>query len=338
MKHSTGKAGEHKAGQRFLSLAHWNLDIVSDFNFRISNLSFPKFRIPNLILLMVLALLLINCGDKQTTGDTAVLPGDDEVLARVDGTPVTRYELDQSIASTLGPRGGQMLDQDGRQNMLESLVMARAIALAQEKAMSSEQKSALAKKTAAFREQLLVKMYLADNADTEPVTRQMVQAYYDKHPEQFGASTIRTYEILNTQGAMTDAVRDKAIEAMAAAVKQTDWPAAAKDLKNKGLPVIYRKASSETKILDARVRGLINPLKAGQTSAPTFINDVLYVVRVVEDKKISPRPLAEVSADIRKILLPVQLKKAVKQASEKVLAETGVEYVAPADRDVESEK
>jgi hypothetical protein len=51
----------------------------------------------------------------------------------------------------------------------------------------------------------------------------------------------------------------------------------------------------------------------------------------VEDKHIAPRPLADVSAEIRKALVPVQLKKAVKQASEKVLAKSEVVYKEESD-------
>jgi hypothetical protein len=47
---------------------------------------------------------------------------------------------------------------------------------------------------------------------------------------------------------------------------------------------------------------------------------------VTAEKKIPPRPLNEVSAQIRKMLLPVQLKKAVKQAADQVLATAKVEY------------
>jgi hypothetical protein len=71
----------------------------------------------------------------------------------------------------------------------------------------------------------------------------------------------------------------------------------------------------------------MEPLKTGQASSLTFIDGVAYAVRIKEEKKIAPRPLADVSDRIRKILLPVQLKKAVKKASEKLVRQADILYM-----------
>jgi hypothetical protein len=65
---------------------------------------------------------------------------------------------------------------------------------------------------------------------------------------------------------------------------------------------------------------------------------VVYIVRIIDEKQIAPRPLPEVSAEIRRILLPVQLKKAVKQASDQVLQTTEVIYEAHEKSEVKKEK
>ena len=67
-------------------------------------------------------------------------------------------------------------------------------------------------------------------------------------------------------------------------------------------------------------------LKTAETSNLIFIKGNPYVVRIVEDKQVPPRPLNKVSDQIRKALVPVQLKKAVKQASGQVLAKIEVIY------------
>jgi hypothetical protein len=290
-----------------------------------------KFPLPIVVLVIV---LLAGCGsaaEKQPAASN--LPGDETVLARVNGSRITRYDLDASIQNMLGAQSAKMLDADGRRKMLASLVAARAIAQAQEKTLDSRQKSEIDRKTAAYREQLLVKMYLARNTRPEPVSRQMVQDYYDHHPEQFGAATVRTYEMISTDTGLTDAARDQLLTALAAPDKLDDWPSVVARLRRKGLPVTYRKASSDARILSPQLRGLISRLAPGQCSDPTFIDNTLYMTRILAEKKIPARPLNEVSARIRKILLPVQLKKAVKQASDQVLGKANVEYLNASVRD-----
>jgi hypothetical protein len=280
-----------------------------------------------LILWAFLIALTVACSDNgQTRTDAAELPGDDTILAQVNGSAITRYDLDQAVQSTLGPQGAKALDEQGRRKMLESLAAARAISQVQDKALSADQAAQLDKTIAAYREQLLVRMYLAQNTPAEPVTARMVEDYYARHPEQFGAKTIRTYEIIRTEGTLTDTERDKLLSALARPAKIKDWSAKTDALRKAGLPVIYSKSASDAKILNPQLRDLMAPLTAGRTSDPTLINGVFYVVRILDEKHIAARPLKDVSAQIRKTLMPVQLKKAVKQASDKVLENATVEY------------
>lgn len=275
-------------------------------------------------------LAAFGCGntDHRQAKPTA-LPDDDKVLARVNGSPITQSDLALSIETTLGAQGARMLDDAGRQSMLQSLVAARAISQVQSQNLSAAERSALEKRVAAYREQLLVKMYLAKNPGGEPVTRQMVQQYYDAHPDQFGAGTSVTYETIRTDAPLTEAARDQLLAALSSPAKTADWAAAVERLKQKGFPVTYRKASSDVERLEPQVRDLIGRLKAGRSSEPTFIQGTLYVARLLDERKIAARPLSEVSGDIRKILLPVQLKKAAKQAADQVLKESKVEYMEP---------
>lgn len=281
----------------------------------------------HILLVAIFALVLTACGAPRDSGTEGVrLPGEDRVLARVNGSAITQYDLDASIKRTLGAAGAKMLDEAGQRVMLESLVAARAIARKQAQTISPEQSRSIEKQTAAYREQLLVKMYLAQNAPSEPVSETMVQNYYDAHKEQFGSRTVHTYEMLTTEGAMTDDQRDRILAALKAPEKIADWAAAAERLNAKGLPVFYRKATSDAGILEPQLRDIVGRLKTGQCAEPTLVNGRLHILRVTRVRTIPPRPLNEVSADIRKILLPVQLKKAVKQASDQVMKTARVEY------------
>jgi predicted small lipoprotein YifL len=282
-------------------------------------------RIASLSMALILTASLCACGGKGQ-GTAAKLPGDDKVLATVNGSAVSAYDLEQAVRTSLGPAAAGMLDATGKKSVLESLVAARAIAQVQQKALSPLDRAALDKQTAAYREQLLVKLYLAKNTAGEPVSQQMVEDYYRKHPEQFGAKTVKQYEAIAGSSALSDADRDKLLAALKGADQQKNWSAWSAKLKQKGLAVAYTSGNADPAILTADLRGQLDTLKAGDPANLSFAGSRVRLVRVTAQKKIAPRPLNEVSAQIRKMLLPVQLKKAVKQAADQVLATAKVQY------------
>lgn len=282
-------------------------------------------RIASISMAVVLAVFVSACGGKGQ-GAGAKLPGDDKVLATVNGSAVSAYDLEQAVRTSLGPAAAGMLDEKGKRSVLESLVAARAIAQVQDKALTAMDRAALDKQTAAYREQLLVKLYLAKNTDGEPVSQQMVEDYYRKHPEQFGAKTVKQYEAIASSSALSDADRDKLLAALKGADKQKNWSAWSEKLKQKGLAVTYTAGNADPAILTADLRGQLETLKAGDPANLSFAEGRVRLVRVTAQKKIAPRPLNQVSAQIRKMLLPVQLKKAVKQAADQVLSTAKVQY------------
>jgi hypothetical protein len=255
------------------------------------------------------------------------LSGEDNVLATVNGSDISAYDLQQAVRTSLGAAAQGMLDGQGRQSVLESMVAARAISQVQEKELSAADSAALAKQVAAYREQLLVKMYLARHVEKEPVSRKMVQDYYNRHRDQFGEKTIKQYELITSGSALDDTVRDRLLAALQNADKQKDWSAWGKALKQNGLPVAYKSGTADPAILTADLRSQLAGLDPDQPASLAFADGVISLARVTAETKVPARPLEEVSAQIRKTLLPVQLKKAVKQAADQVLKEAKVVYL-----------
>jgi hypothetical protein len=287
------------------------------------------------ILAIVFSALLMGCQESQTPPEESnqdpktlevLLEGDDVVLAKVNGSAITGYDLEMAITTTLGEQSAARLDDSGRRKVLESLVAARAIAQNQEATLTFEERAVLGKKVAAYEEQLLVKQYLAVNASPEPVTQEMVRGYYNAHPERFGGKTIRRYEMITSDRKLKSAERDRLMTALTGPAEKADWGQWVNMLQQQGHPVVYRQGQAAEKALNPRLRQVMGNLKKDEASNLVFIQGDVYVVRILEEQTIAPRPLSEVSAQIRKALLPVQLKKAVKQASEKVLATTDVVY------------
>lgn len=282
----------------------------------------------HIVIAAVPIVLIFGCGGKQAAQqDTNAKSVKVKVLAQVNGAPITQLELEQSIRASLGGAALSMLDPKARKKVLESIVAARAIAQVQAKELDPGQQAALDARVALYREQLLVRMYLAENKPVEPVGQEMIRAYYERHPGQFGAKTLRYYEMLRSRGVLTGKARDLLLTAMAEPRSVEDWHAEAGKLDRKGVPVAYRTGKVDPKVLHPRLRDLMEPLKTGQASSLTFIDGVAYAVRIKEEKKIAPQPLANVSDRIRKILLPVQLKKAVKKASEKLVRQADILYM-----------
>ena len=255
-----------------------------------------------------------------------VLEGDDVTLALVNGSAVTRYELELAIRTALGNQASNRIDDSGRHKILESLVAGRAIALVQEADMSPEELAALDKEVQAFREQLLVKQYLAKHAAPQPISGEMIREYYEVHPEKFGMHNIRSYEMIAGGQKLRSDARDELVALLGHASEKKDWQAWAESIRKRGYPVSFRQGQVMENILHPRLTQLMKDLKAGETSNLIFIKETPYVVRIVEDKQVSPQPLNRVEDQIRKALVPVQLKKAVKQASEQVLAKSEVIY------------
>lgn len=259
-------------------------------------------------------------------GDRVILKGEDIVLAVVNGSPITEYELELTLDTTLGKENASKIGADGKRKVIESLVASRAIAQACEKDLTPEDMAEVAKRADAYREQILVKRYLARHATPEPVTQAMVKDYYDAHPEKFGGKTIRNYEMISTSTTPAPKERDELLSLLVKPEEKKDWEKWVNTIKNMGYPVFFKKGVWVEKLLHPKLNTIIRQLNPGETSAMSFIDGRPYLVKVTEDEATAPKPLSEVSLEIRKSLGPVQLKKAVKQISEDVLKAATVEY------------
>lgn len=256
---------------------------------------------------------------------TAALAGDGEVLVRVDGEAITAYDLELSVNSLLGPEQGAMLDDGGRRKLLESLVLSRLMARAAAAELSAEDTAKLDKQVAAYREQLLAKQYLKAHAAPGPVTDEMVKTYYEEHPEQFGGGRERHYRLLM---ATPDAVtgRETAMQILKDAQDRDDWADYVRAMSAKGHKIQLREGAVDAGLLHPQLLALLNQTAVNSVSAVTFIDGQAYVARIDKEVEKQPRPLAEVSAEIRRALVPVQLKKAIEQVGDGLRKSAKIEY------------
>lgn len=280
--------------------------------------------------MLVTVVLLVGCdqqGDVESGGqDTSTTAtSSSPSLAWVDGKPITEADVVRSVVTTVGPRAMENLKRSERRVVLESLVKRRAIAEVAFAELSDAEQSALDAEIRDFREQLLVKRYLRETADVPPITETMLREYYDSHPEEFGGGVRRDVEIIEGQASTSDGRADL-ISALAEFERQPDWRAYAQAIRDRGLQVTYTRREFKPDLLHERLASLIETMKSGEVSPALMINGTPYIVRVASMETRVPRPLSEVRGQIRRALLPEQVKKAVALVSEDVLDRVDIRY------------
>jgi hypothetical protein len=251
----------------------------------------------------------------------------EKVMAKVDGTVITDLDLQVAIDSTFGRRDGIELSANQKQKLLKSIVASRAIARVSEKELPAEVMVNVERQVQAFRDQLLVKKYMARYAVLQPVTHQMVQDYYNAHPDKFGAKTIRSFEMVFSPDRLDAKKRDALLKALNDGQRHKDWQRWSQQMKKSGHDIQFRKGQVGETSLHADLRRVVKPLDKGDVSNVSFVDGRAYLIRITDEVKISPQPLTAVSTRIRKALLPIQLKAAISQVSDEAMKKVDVTYV-----------
>lgn len=251
------------------------------------------------------------------------------VLADVAGTPIHELDLDVHLTKLFGDGSGASGQPEVRRQALESMVMGRVIAQAAEAELSATDRARVDAQVALYREQLLMTEYLRRHATPQPVTAQMVQDYYRNHLERFGGGSERTFEMIIAADIPAAPQRDAALEALRAARGDGDWPAVVERLRSKGLALEYRQGSGDDQVLPEALRALVGRLAVKEASEPGLMQRRPYIVRVVSEIERAPRPLSEVSAEIRRSLAPMQVKEAVQAVADPLMKNTKITYHEP---------
>lgn len=261
---------------------------------------------------------------KDADAGPAAVPVQSRVLARVDGTPITEIELKQAMERFFSDQSQIRNRAQVERRIVQSLIDSRAISRLAEAELDGADRQMLDAKVAAYREELLVKTYLADHAEPQPVTSDMVEAYYRKHPDEFGGSTTKRFEIVQTTRPLKDDERKMLIQQLGKLSSEQDWHRWADG--HKTLPIGWREVTANPDLLMQPLKSLVEATDMGKTS-PLHIDDVLTIVRVNETRELPAKPLNEVSAEIRRKLAPLKMKEAIRKISEAAKKQVKVELV-----------
>ena len=281
---------------------------------------------------MIAMLLLSGCSGsdnpkaqaKDAGAVSATEVSKSRVLAMVDGTPITDIELKQAMERFFSDQSQIRNRAQVERRVVQSLIDSRAISRLAEAELDAADRQLLDAKVAAYREELLVKTYLADHAEPQPITSDMVEDYYRKHPEEFGGGTTKRFEIIQTTRPLKDDERKILIQQFGKLSSEKDWHRWADS--HKSLPIGWRELTANPDVLMQPLKSLVNATERGKTSA-LHIDDVLTIVRVHETRTLPAKPLHEVSVQIRRKLAPLKMKEAIRKVSEVAKKQLKVELV-----------
>jgi hypothetical protein len=253
------------------------------------------------------------------------VPRDEFLLARVGKTTISEYDLDLAAKVGFSRKSRDDFEMGpARKQLLESLIQARAIALAREAELTAEEKLELEKLVQRERENILVKQYLQKHAKPDIVSSKDMRAYYDAHREEFGAVPTKIYEILTSEQRLTGKERDDLIRELAKAAATPDWFQWIQKLRAEGKPVVHYRGDVATNLMKAQLAAVAERLKPGDASEVTIVDGRPHVVRLISVTPGIPKPYEAVANEIRERLSPRILTQAAKQAAAEAMKKVEV--------------
>ena len=261
----------------------------------------------------------------QQSGDAA---DTSKVLARVNGEPITEFQLMTNVETLFGnENAGRELKDTDRKKILQSMVMSRLFRQQAELKMNEETKLKFKQKAEQYKEKIIVNKYLKNNISSAMVSNEMVLEYYNKHLEKYASEEVVRYELLTINRKMTEAERDKLL-AIYSVVKKTDeLIELQKEIAKNGVALQYSQGVLGAGLLDLKVEKILKNLKQGEVSTLSMQKGRPYILKLVEKSQKPARSLSEVGAEIRRQLAPVAMKKAIQEQAEKLKASATIEYL-----------
>jgi len=249
-------------------------------------------------------------------GKSSVTPeGENRVVARVGSTKITQYDVNLAIEKGFSKKSRAVLEGEGRKELVESLIQARAVALAREAELSPLERVELEKLVYRHREELLVKQYLIEHSLVKDLPLEELRKYYDEHIQEFGAAPVRKYELVAAETRPSGNERDTIIRELGLARATPNWFEWTQKLREQGTRIVYYSGDLAGEMMKAQLATVAEPLKPGESSEITMIEGRPHVVRLISETKGTPKPFKSVAAEIRERLAPVVLSRAAKAAS-----------------------
>ena len=250
---------------------------------------------------------------------------DSPTLATVNDEKITQADVDFMIQRTFSGAEQFFVDEQAQRKVLESLIATRAMKQSMLAELPANELRAIELKANAYQEELYVKAYLVEHATPQPVSTAMVENYYHANQQEFGGGEVKTFEMLRAQSQPDEAQRDAILSAFNQAKSAPDWEQFSASI-SQSLNLTYSESIMRPGLLDSALESALQGLAKGQISQVVLVSGVPHILRVRDISTLSAKPLASVSADIRKKLAAQQLRKAIKKASDDVIQTANIKY------------
>lgn len=281
---------------------------------------------PMFAAVIAVTLCITGCDNPQNNSENKIgePKNSSPVVAKVDDSLITQEQLNYQINKIVGDKAALFGGIQLQDKVLDSMISSRAMAQLMEQELSPEEKRELELKLQSYREELLVNQYIKLHAEPQPVTIEMVKGYYEENKDEFGGITERTFEYVSSKGNLSEQQRDDVIAGLSSLADVSDWKVAADKLQKAGVPIEHKRAVVNVGILEQPLKSLVMSTKPGSVSG-VHMGSKIMRVRVVSERKYPPKPLAQVSADIREMLAPIMLKKSLKALSKEAKSQVEIE-------------
>lgn len=283
---------------------------------------FKLLKITTISVTLLLAACQKDASESGSHSASSAQTQDLKVLAIVNGESITESDVEFMIKRTFSSIDRMFDSEQLREKVLQSLIASKAMQQSVQKDLSADEQLEIQREIDAYGEELYVKAYLTENTTPEPVTTVMVSDYYQSNPEQFGGGSIKLIELLKAKSQLSEAERESLLASMPVIKKTADWQQYA---ENNAKILSYLKTKVKPKLLDPSIEIAAKKLRQNEVSNVIFIKGVAHIIRVISIEELAAKPLASVSSSIRKKLAALQLKKAVKKASDEVIKAAKVE-------------
>ncbi|CAG0887846.1 unnamed protein product [Cyprideis torosa] len=247
------------------------------------------------------------------------LDPNEELLATVNGSVIGSDDLSVYMARTIGSDYRAVSDPQIEQRVLESLVASRAIALTELAQMPLEERLLLEKRVAQFREELLVKRYLLENAKPNTISNEDIKQYYDNNPQEFAGREERRYELLTISPQDYKKDSELAIDLISRGKTSHNWSELANQEAASSTQgsTVKLQHNTLTLTLDDKpslsaIDKVVASLTIGEMSRVVFEAGAPYIVRLLDIKQEPAKSLEQARSEISKRLLPASIKKSVK--------------------------
>ncbi|MFH1864487.1 MAG: peptidyl-prolyl cis-trans isomerase [Candidatus Eisenbacteria bacterium] len=250
------------------------------------------------LLLVVLAAVIwcVGCGSG----------GDDEIVARVGRTNITKSYLLQKLSELPPFAQQQFAGPEGTIDFLHRLVDEEVLYQAALQAGYDQSPEVVKALDAVKRRAVIQAYYAADVEGTVVVADEDIQAYYGEHSEQFQRrGRIKFRHILLPTQAQADAARSRVLggDDFASVAREISTDAATKSAGGLMASVALGDGVPGTG-MDAAFVESVRRWKVGEVTDPIRSEMGWHVVYVEENVEAGTKPLEEVREQIEKSLMP----------------------------------